>query len=169
LDDAITLLLADLGATTRLAAWLGSVIEAGDVIALRGTLGAGKTELARALLRARAGAMIEVPSPSFTLVQDYDLFGLLIRHIDLYRIEDVTDLRELGLDSVPDDGEAWLVEWPERLNGRAGAWLEIDLAQGPKPDARIVRLTASPTWTARLASLKSDPMLGAMVDERTVG
>ncbi|MGH6896327.1 MAG: tRNA (adenosine(37)-N6)-threonylcarbamoyltransferase complex ATPase subunit type 1 TsaE [Geminicoccaceae bacterium] len=146
--------LPGLRATHDLGRRLAALIRPGDVIALRGTLGAGKTELARALIRARAGAEIEVPSPSYTLVQDYRFLDLVIRHIDLYRIEDAAELAELGLDAPAAD-EAWLIEWPER----AGAVLplerlDVEMRQGDVPDARIARLVAGRLWSDRLAALR---------------
>ena len=150
----IRLALPDQEATRTFGARLAGVIRPGDVIALRGALGAGKTELARALIRARAGAAIEVPSPSYTLVQDYRLGDLMIRHIDLYRIADAAELLELGLD-VPAPDEAWLIEWPER----AGAALppdrlEVEMRQGDAPDSRLAEVTAGPCWEQRLHALR---------------
>ena len=153
-DEVITLELSDLAATYGFAARLAFVLQGGDVIALRGDLGAGKTELARALLRARAGSSLEVPSPTFTIVQDYPLDGLTIRHIDLYRIADPEELVEIGLADGPDADEVWLIEWPERAGGRlAGALLEIELEEPSDPDARIARLKGDKAWTARLGAL----------------
>ncbi len=131
------------------------MLRGGDVVALRGPLGSGKSELARALIRARAGAAIEVPSPSFTLIQDYELGALTIRHIDLYRVERADELAELGL-VAPAADEAWLIEWPERAEGLlpAESRLDVELAQGPAPDARIARLRAGPGWADRLAALR---------------
>jgi tRNA threonylcarbamoyl adenosine modification protein YjeE len=150
----IRLALPDQEATRTFGARLAGVIRPGDVIALRGALGAGKTELARALIRACAGAAIEIPSPSYTLVQDYRLGDLVIRHIDLYRIADAAELLELGLD-VPAADEAWLIEWPER----AGAALppdrlEVELRQGAAPDSRLADVTAGPGWQERLETLR---------------
>ncbi len=126
------------------------------MVALSGPLGAGKTELARALIRARAGAPVEVPSPSFTLIQDYPQGGLVIRHIDLYRIEDPAELVELGLEA-PGPDEVWLIEWPARAGDLLPEdRLDLDLAQGPEPDARIARLLAGPGWIDRLAALRDD-------------
>src|SRR4051794_5597678 len=85
----------DLAATRALAARLAALLRPGDVVALQGDLGAGKSELARAVIRALAGAEIEVPSPTFTLVQGYDLPGLRVTHADLYRLADPEDLAEL--------------------------------------------------------------------------
>jgi tRNA threonylcarbamoyl adenosine modification protein YjeE len=129
------------------------VLRGRDVVALKGPLGSGKSELARTLIRARAGAAIEVPSPSFTLVQDYELGALTIRHIDLYRLDRPEELDELGL-VAPGADEAWLIEWPERAVALLPEdRLEIELAQGPAPDARIARLSAGPGWAGRLAAL----------------
>jgi tRNA threonylcarbamoyl adenosine modification protein YjeE len=151
--DPVTLALPDLAATHALAARLAGQLQGGDVVGLAGPLGIGKTELARALIRRRAGAAIEVPSPSFTLIQDYPLDALTVRHIDLFRIADPAELAELGLDRPAAD-EAWLVEWPEQAGGLLPAdRLEIRLAQGPAPAARIATLAAGPGWQPRLAAL----------------
>jgi tRNA threonylcarbamoyladenosine biosynthesis protein TsaE len=150
----LTLSLPDQPATRALGRRFAGLIRPGDVIALRGVLGSGKTELARALIRARAGADIEVPSPSYTLVQDYRFPGLLIRHIDLYRIANPTELLELGLDA-PGAGEAWLIEWPERAAAVLPAdRLDLELRQGDAPDARIAQLNAGPGWLERLDALR---------------
>ena len=125
------------------------------MIALRGPLGAGKSELARALIRARAGADIEVPSPSFTLVQDYPQGDLVLRHIDLYRLGDPAELQELGLEA-PESLEVWLVEWPERAGNVFSQDLQITLEQGPAADARIARFQAGSRWRARLDDLLND-------------
>jgi tRNA threonylcarbamoyl adenosine modification protein YjeE len=151
--SALELRLASRAATRDLGRRLAGLLRSGDVIALRGALGAGKTELARALIRARAGMMIEVPSPSYTLVQDYRLPDLVIRHIDLYRIEDAAELAELGLDA-PGGHEAWLIEWPERAEAALPAdRLDVELHQTDAPDARSARLVAGPGWRERLAVL----------------
>jgi tRNA threonylcarbamoyl adenosine modification protein YjeE len=150
----IELTLPDPGATRELGRRLAALIRPGDVIALRGVLGAGKTELARALLRARAGAEIEVPSPSYTLVQDYRFADLVIRHVDLYRIAEVAELTELGLDA-PAAGDAWLIEWPEHAEAALPTdRLDLELRQGEAPDARIARLVAGSSWADRLAALR---------------
>jgi tRNA threonylcarbamoyladenosine biosynthesis protein TsaE len=125
------------------------------VLALCGPLGAGKSELARALIRARAGAAVEVPSPSFTLVQDYPIGDLVLRHIDLYRLDAPAELIELGLD-VPAADEVWLVEWPERAGADFVPDLQITLEQGPAADARIAHFLAGPSWRERLVSLLDD-------------
>lgn len=102
---------------------LAAVLRAGDVIGLSGDLGAGKTTLARAIL-AGLGLAGEAPSPTFAIVQPYDRpdVRLPVAHVDLYRLDDAGDCRELGLEDYADDG-ALLIEWPERLP--AGAWPEM--------------------------------------------
>jgi tRNA threonylcarbamoyl adenosine modification protein YjeE len=150
----VDLPLSSLAATHALGRRLAALIRPGDVITLSGALGVGKTELARALIQARAGAEIEVPSPSYTLVQDYRLPDLVIRHIDLYRVEDAAELVELDLDA-PSAGEAWLIEWPERAEGTLPAErLDIELRQSDAPDARIARLVGGPSWSDRLSGLR---------------
>jgi tRNA threonylcarbamoyladenosine biosynthesis protein TsaE len=114
------MLLPDLEATLSLGARLAAAARPGDVIALSGPLGAGKTSIARGLLAA-LGLEGEAPSPSFAIVQPYDppevRFPVL--HVDLYRIEDPAEAEELGLDDARGDA-LLIVEWPERLG--AGAW-----------------------------------------------
>jgi len=108
--------LPDATATTALGARIAAGLAPGDAVALEGDLGAGKTTLARAILRA-LGVTEEVPSPTFTLVQQYDTERLSVRHYDLYRVANAEEMRELGLDEALDDGAA-LIEWPERAEGR---------------------------------------------------
>src|SRR6267142_718993 len=105
--------LADEAATARLMADLALLIGPGDVITLSGDLGAGKTAAARAMIRYLANdPTLEVPSPTFTLAQSYDLpFPLL--HADLYRINDSSELEEIGLSPLR-EGTLALIEWPER-------------------------------------------------------
>ena len=110
---AITVELENEAATALLGNDLSRAVVKGDLIALSGDLGAGKTTVARALIRSLAGdANLDVPSPTFTLVQAYDT-PLPVSHFDLYRLADPSELEELGLDEALDDGIA-LVEWPER-------------------------------------------------------
>lgn len=109
--------LPDADATARLGATLAASLEAGDALCLFGALGAGKSTLARGLIRALTSPDEEVPSPTFTLVQTYQAGDLVLAHFDLYRVEDPSEIYELGLDEALDDGIA-LIEWPERLEGR---------------------------------------------------
>ncbi|OYW88513.1 MAG: tRNA (adenosine(37)-N6)-threonylcarbamoyltransferase complex ATPase subunit type 1 TsaE, partial [Hyphomonas sp. 32-62-5] len=96
----LTLALPDEAATAALGERLGAVARAGDVIALVGDLGAGKTTLARALIRSHLGPETEAPSPTFTLVQTYPGPRFDIWHFDLYRLEDPGEARELGLEEA---------------------------------------------------------------------
>jgi tRNA threonylcarbamoyladenosine biosynthesis protein TsaE len=104
--------LPDLAATAALGARIAAVLRIGDLVALAGDLGAGKTTLARAILAA-LGMDETVPSPTFTLVQTYPTARLPVSHYDLYRLRHEREMRELGLDEALEDGAA-LVEWPER-------------------------------------------------------
>ena len=112
--STFSLALANEAATANLMADLALLIGAGDVITLSGDLGAGKTAAVRALIRYLAGDPdIEVPSPTFTLAQSYDLPVFPLVHADLYRINDATELEEIGLSPLP-EGVVALIEWPER-------------------------------------------------------
>ncbi len=118
--------LPDLQATEGLAAALAARVRRGDSILLSGPLGAGKSAFARAFLRAlTADAALEVPSPTFTLVQSYDTPRGPVHHFDLWRLTDSTAMAELGWDDATDD--IVLVEWPDRL--------------GPLTPARALTLT----------------------------
>jgi tRNA threonylcarbamoyladenosine biosynthesis protein TsaE len=140
--------LENLAATEALAARLAGLARPGDALLLEGPLGAGKSALARAFLRAAAGDPgLEVPSPTFTLVQSYDLpGGHAAHHFDLYRLAGPDGLLELGWDEAR--AGIVLVEWPERLGRLAPAEsLRVQLAPGAHEDARAARLTG---WEDRL-------------------
>ena len=120
--------------TSAVGRWLAPALRAGDVVLLTGAIGAGKTHLVRAILRHRMGADIDVPSPTFTLVQPYEDRDLTIVHADLYRITHPDDVMELGLEDAMTSGIA-LIEWPERL----GAYRPVDaldLALAPLGEGR---------------------------------
>ena len=107
------LFLADDAATAALGAALARDLRAGDLVLLEGGLGAGKTALARALIRTLLDdPLLDVPSPSFALVQPYEGTGHLVLHADLYRIRDPREVDDLGLFDRPE--AIVLVEWPER-------------------------------------------------------
>jgi len=136
--------LHDEAATAAFGAQLAGLARAGDVITLSGPLGVGKTALARGFIAA-LGHHGEVPSPSFALVQPYEDLDPRVWHVDLYRIENPSELDELGLDSASD--AVLLVEWPER----AGRWLDalaLSLEFGPDGD-RILTAKVPPSWEGR--------------------
>lgn len=111
---ALTLDLPDEAATAALGARLAGAAQPGDCILLEGPIGAGKSHLARAFIRAKLGREEEVPSPSFTLVQVYEAAGQEIWHSDLYRLTHPDEVWELGLDEAFRTAIC-LVEWPDRL------------------------------------------------------
>ncbi len=125
--------LADETALQRLVGDMANMIEPGDMITLSGGLGAGKTTFARALIRMLAAdSTVEVPSPTFTLVQAYELPRFPLVHADLYRISDPAELGELGLDDLA-SGAVVLLEWPERAGGLLPAnRIDIALALAPE-------------------------------------
>jgi tRNA threonylcarbamoyladenosine biosynthesis protein TsaE len=150
--------LPDEAATAALAARLAALALPGDVIALRGELGAGKTTFARAFIRARGGGD-EVPSPTFTLAQLYEASDTTIWHFDCYRLRDPEEAWELGIEDAFRDGIS-LIEWPERLGHLLPAQrLDITLMPGPSPTARraLFNPVGDPggdpggVWAARLA------------------
>lgn len=147
----LALVLSDLAATRRLAACVAMAAGPQDVIALRGDLGAGKTEFARAFIRTR-GAADEVPSPTFTLVQTYEQPAGTIWHFDLYRLSGPDEVEELGWEEARDGGIV-LVEWPDRLGPYLPAdRLDIELRQEGETGRRAV-LTGHGSWQPRLAQL----------------
>src|ERR1700676_959806 len=151
-----TLALPHETATAHLMADLALLIGPGDVIPLWGDLGAGKTAAARAMIRYLAGDdTLEVPSPTFTLAQSYDLAPFPLIHADLYRINDPSELEEIGLSPLP-EGTLALIEWPER-------------AQGALPDDRIdIAFSHRPALgsTARAAEITGYGKAAAQVARR---
>jgi tRNA threonylcarbamoyladenosine biosynthesis protein TsaE len=110
----LTLTLPTEADTAALGVRLAGLARPGDCILLEGPIGAGKSSLARAFIRARLGREEEVPSPTFTLVQTYDAGGVEIWHADLYRLTHPDEVWELGLEDAFQTGIC-LVEWPDRL------------------------------------------------------
>src|SRR5215510_16301519 len=149
---SFTTTLADEAATHRLMTDVAAILEPGDLITLSGDLGAGKTTFARALIRYLArDDTIEVPSPTFTLMQTYSLPGFTVVHADLYRLSGAGELTELGLEDAP-EGAVTLVEWPDRATGfLSNNRLDIALTLEPQhgPTARSVRITGYGSVTAR--------------------
>ena len=132
----------------RIGAAIGAALAPGDVVLLSGDLGAGKTTLARAMLKAR-GLAGEAPSPTFAIVQPYGPpeIDLPIAHVDLYRIEDSDELIELGLDDYLYDG-ALLIEWPERL-GSEGWPGALSIRISGSGDARVLTAAVPTSWGSR--------------------
>lgn len=124
--------LADDAATARLGAALADALRPGDLVVLEGDLGAGKTALARAIIRTLMGdERMDVPSPSFALVQPYEGQGISVLHADLYRLADASEVGELGLFDNP--RAIVLVEWAERapdLEAEAGLRVTLSVPQG---------------------------------------
>jgi len=144
--------LADEAATARLMADLALLIGAGDVIALSGDLGAGKTAAARAMIRYLADDdSLEVPSPTFTLAQSYELPPFPVLHADLYRIDDASELDEIGLSPLP-AGTVALIEWPERAGGLLPSD-RIDIALGHRPDHDATARSAEVTGHGKGAAV----------------
>lgn len=143
------MILDDQAATMALGKQLADVLLPGDKIALTGTLGAGKTTLARGILRG-LGFADEVPSPTFAIVQQYDPpeVRFPVAHVDLYRIEEPGEIKELGLDDILTDG-AIIAEWPDRMPG--SFWIDgLQLSlQIENDDTRQLTWTAGPAWKDR--------------------
>ena len=153
-----SLTLANETATAQLMADLALLTGPGDVITLSGDLGAGKTAAARAMIRYLAGDdSIEVPSPTFTLAQSYDLPSFPLIHADLYRVNDPSELEEIDLSPLPEATLA-LIEWPERA---AGALphdrIDIAISHHPAlgPTARAVEITGYGDAAAQVARLQA--------------
>jgi tRNA threonylcarbamoyladenosine biosynthesis protein TsaE len=151
----VTIDLPDENATAALAARLAAIARPGDVIALRGELGAGKTSFARAFIRARGGDET-VPSPTFTLVQTYDLSGGAVWHFDLYRLRHAEEAWELGIEDAFHGGIS-LIEWPERLGALLPArHLLVALDFAAPHGARRATLAGEGGWGARLAGVAAE-------------
>jgi tRNA threonylcarbamoyladenosine biosynthesis protein TsaE len=141
--------LADHHATERVGEQIGAVLAAGEVVALSGDLGAGKTCLARGILTG-LGFGGDVPSPSFALVIPYDppAVRLPVWHVDLYRLDRVDEVEELGLFEVLHDG-ALIIEWPERMGAMLPETaLQLDLRMAPDGGRDLTARVPS-GWTAR--------------------
>jgi tRNA threonylcarbamoyladenosine biosynthesis protein TsaE len=148
--------LPDEAATAALASRVAGLVVPGDIIALKGDLGAGKTSFARAFIRACGDAHEEVPSPTFTLVQIYQTDAVAIWHFDLYRLEAAEEAWELGIEEAFASGVS-LIEWPERLASLLPQRrLEITLDFGDRPQTRRAFLVSDAGWRARLAGVDAD-------------
>lgn len=136
------------------AAYLSRFLKAGDIVALDGTLGAGKTAFARALINALPGDIEDVPSPTFTLVQTYQRGDAEIWHFDLYRLDDPEDAFELGIEDAFVDAIS-LIEWPDKLGPYLPSrHLRITLAQADESDTRTLEIIGNASWRDRLADFR---------------
>jgi tRNA threonylcarbamoyl adenosine modification protein YjeE len=155
---AWTMRLGDQAATERLARILAEELCPGDLVTLSGGLGAGKTTLARALVRALVGDPdLEVPSPTFTLMQIYDGPSGSVVHADFYRLGGAQELVELGWEEVTESGIA-LAEWPERAESAlkpSRLDIHLDLVPGQSADARTAILTGYGAFVPRVQRLSA--------------
>lgn len=127
--------------TTSLARKVAVQLRLGDVLLLKGDLGAGKSTFARALIQSLCGKDTEVPSPTFTLVQTYDADEFTLWHFDLYRLKHPEEVYELGIEEAYHNGVS-LIEWPDRLGGQIppGA-LELEFKYGVDENERTLSIT----------------------------
>lgn len=135
---------------------LAADLHVGDRLLLVGDLGAGKSTLARAIVRSLAGGDAEVPSPSYTLVQAYEFAGLRLTHADLYRLHGPAEVAELGLEDAWADGVV-LCEWAERAGPgfwpADSLWLALEGPFGDGSDRRRLTITGAGAWPVRLTGV----------------
>jgi len=138
--------------TIAFAGRIARLLRQGDTITLAGGLGVGKTVFARALVRAFLPRE-EVPSPTFTLVQSYETTAFAMAHVDLYRVKERSEFRELGLDEALDGG-VLVIEWPDRM-GELLPYdrLDIILSPGEAEGARAAQIIARGSWAARIRAM----------------
>jgi len=149
----LTLELTDEAATRQLGRALAAKLEPGDVVALWGGLGAGKTSLARAIVTSLNTQETTVPSPTFTLVQTYETPRFTLWHCDFYRLSSQEEVVELGLDEAF-ARDVTLIEWPDRMgDGLPLQRLDVLLAFGADEQGRTARLKGDAGWAERLSGL----------------
>lgn len=151
--------LADPTKTGRFARLLAQIVRSGDIVALWGDLGVGKTTFARGFIDALAGPQESVPSPTFTLVQTYPatIAGVPtdIWHFDLYRLKRAEEAYEVGIEEAFDSGVS-LIEWPDRLGSLLPRKrLDVTLVPGGNAESRRLTLAGGTEWAARLVPLKA--------------
>jgi len=159
-DSLVTVDIFTEDDTVALAAKLSKILHAGDVVALWGNLGAGKSAFCRGVIRALTSPDEEVPSPTFTLVQVYEPEQTApIWHFDLYRLEDPDEVWELGLEDARDEAIS-LIEWPSRMGRllpihRLDVVIDFHAADPTADTSRQVQLIGrGPSWGLRLAKLE---------------
>lgn len=138
-----------------LAGEVADLLRPGDIIALGGTLGAGKTAFARALVRHLAQEDIDVPSPTYNLLLTYDFDDFCLYHYDLYRLEAPEEAFELDIDEAFDTGVS-VIEWPDRLGKYLPAdhlMIEITSEEAASEEARVIRFLGDASWQQRLTAL----------------
>ena len=140
--------LSDLAAMDAFGARIAARLRAGDVVALSGGLGAGKTTLARAIIAA-LGHEGEVPSPTFTIIETYEALDPPLIHADFYRLERPEEAAEIGLDDYR-HGAALIAEWPEKAGGFAHEAGCLAIALETVGQGRIAIVEAGPDWLTRL-------------------
>jgi tRNA threonylcarbamoyl adenosine modification protein YjeE len=167
--ESFTVTLPDEKATQRFVTDIAAALEPGDLVTLSGDLGAGKTTFARALIRTLAGDdTIEVPSPTFTLIQSYELPRFTLVHADLYRLSGAAELAELGFDDLP-DGAVVLMEWPDRAAGFLPPdRLDITFTLAPAlgPEVRNVRYVGYGSFATRAERIA---LIRSFLDESGIG
>jgi N-acetylmuramate 1-kinase len=166
---SFTVTLSNEEATRRFAIDIAAALEPGDLVTLSGDLGAGKTAFARALIRHLAGDdAVEVPSPTFTFLQTYELPRLTLVHADLYRVAGTAELAELGFDDLS-DGAVVLMEWPDRAAGFLPPDrldIAFTLAPAGGPDMRNVRCVGYGSFVSRVERIAH---IRAFLDESGFG
>lgn len=151
LVDSREIALPDPAATLALGRRLGEKLASGDVVCLKGNLGAGKTTLARGAIEAWTGQTEEAPSPTYTLVQTYDGVRGELWHVDLYRLKHPDDAWELGLEDAFAEA-ACMIEWPERLEDQLPR-NRLDIALTPLGEGRKATLNAHGAWREKLGTI----------------
>lgn len=139
--------LPDLAAMERFGRAIAQKLRPGDVVALSGDLGTGKTTLARAIIAA-LGHEGEVPSPTYTIIETYDALRIPLVHADFYRLEDQAEVEELGLDDYR-EGAALLAEWPDQAGGFAHEAGCLSIALEKVGEGREAVVTPGDNWQSR--------------------
>ncbi len=141
--------------TRGVGAALAALLRSGDVIVLTGELGAGKTTFVQGAARG-LGSASTVVSPTFTLVREYPDGRLPIHHVDIYRLERVQDVLDLGFDEMTDDGGVVFVEWGDAIEGlMPESYLQVELTSDPGTEIRTLVVTGSgPAWVSRWERLE---------------
>lgn len=152
--STLTLKLPSADDTDRFGQTLATIAKPGDCILLRGQIGAGKSALARAFIRARLGEETDVPSPTFTLVQTYDDPICEIWHSDLYRLGDTQEAVELGLIDAMET-EICIIEWPEIIDELAPE-TSLNITLCVLDDHHTAELVFNHAWTDRLKESLGD-------------